>query len=90
MGERTVGFSTNEGQQKKIKFQVADINKILISVDKLVDAGNAVHLDRKAPRIVTPNGDNIPLRRKDGVFVLDMWIRRAKEQSSRERGFQRQ
>ena len=59
----------------------------LLSVAKMVAAGNRVHLD-KDPRIARPKGDVIPLRNAGNVFVIDLWVR--KYATSRRPGFLRQ
>ena len=74
-GQRKVRFTTDEGQTKSIGFQSAEVSRTLISVDKLNDAGCDVMLNRKNPRIVTANGEVIKLRRKGGVFILNLWVK---------------
>ena len=87
LGQRIVPFSTDEGLRKKIRFQVAKVNKTLISVDRLAETGHEVILSKKGPRIICPDGEIIPLKRKKGIFVLNMWIKRAGD--NREAGFHR-
>ena len=60
----------------------------LMSVAKMVAAGNRVHLDSKDPRIARPKGDVIPLRKAGNVYVVDLWVR--KDATSRRPGFHRQ
>ena len=62
----------------------ADVKRPLMSVAKMVAAGNRVHLDSKDPRIVRPNGDVIPRRKAGNVFV-DLWVR--KDATCRRPGF---
>ena len=87
----------NHGQRKfKVRMrdgqvagrQVADVKRPLMSVAKMVAAGNRVHLDSKDPRIVRPKGDVIPLRKAGKVFVVDLFVR--KDATSRRPGFHRQ
>ena len=68
-------------------WQVADVKRPLMSVAKMVAAGNRVHLDSKDPRIVRPKGDVIPLRKAGNVFVIEFWVR--KDATSRRLGFHR-
>ena len=42
---------------RRTKQVVADVNRPLMSVAKMVAAGNRVHLDSKDPRIVRPKGE---------------------------------
>jgi hypothetical protein len=51
LGERQVKFETDEGELTNMVIQEADIGKILISVDQLVENGNEVNLTRKSPHI---------------------------------------
>ena len=60
----------------------------LMSVAKMVAAGNRVHLDSRDPRIVRPKGDVAPLRKAGNVFVIDLWVRI--DTTSRRLGFHRQ
>ena len=55
--------------------QVSDVGRVLVSVDKLTEAGNQVNLNKENPHIRHPNGEVTPLRRKGGVFVMNMWFR---------------
>ena len=52
-----------DGHVAGTTWQVADVKRPLMSVAKMVAAGNRVHLDSKNPRIVRPKGDVIPLRK---------------------------
>ena len=72
-GEVEVEWTTNEGLEQKVKIKIGKVNRTLISVDKLLERGHEVILSRKSPRIITQNGQVITLRRKFGMFLLDMW-----------------
>ena len=74
-----------DGHVAGTTWQVADVKRPLMSVAKMVAAGNRVHLDSKDPRIVRPKGDVIPLRKAGNVFVVDLWVR--KDATSRRPGF---
>lgn len=77
LGERVVAFKTDENKNKRIKFQEADVGKVLISVDKLVEAGNEVNLTKKNPHIKNiRSGEITKLRRKRGQFILHMHVRK--------------
>ena len=70
LGERGVRFETNEGVDKKIRFQVADIGKVFVSADKLNEAGYEVQLSKKNPHIRrAKDGEVTKLRRKGGQFL---------------------
>ena len=56
--------------------QEADIGKILISVDQLVENGNEVNLTRKNPHIKNlKTGKITKLYRKRGQFLVKMHIK---------------
>ena len=69
-------------------WRVANVKRPLMSVAKMVAAGNPVHLDSKDPRIVRPKGDVIPLRKAGNVFIIDLWV--TKDATSRKPGFHQQ
>ena len=78
-------FELETGMWREPTWQLADVKRPLMSVAKLVAAGNRVHLDSKDPRIVRSKGDVIPLRKAGNVFVVDLWVR--KDATSRRPGF---
>ena len=51
LGEKNIPFKTNEGIQRCITFRSANVVKPLISMQKVVRAGNVVVLDEKNPHI---------------------------------------
>ena len=65
-----------DGHVEGSTWLVADEKRLLMSVAKMVAAGNRVHLDSKDPRIVRPKGDVIPLRKAGNVFVIDLLVRK--------------
>ena len=76
-GQKLIPFKTSCGKKRRITFQIAKVSKPLISVDALNATGHDVILNRKNPRIVCPNGEEIILRRKNKVFILDMLVKMA-------------
>ena len=66
LGEKNIPFKTNEG---------ANVVKPLISMQKVVRAGNIVVLDEMNPHIRnTRDGTVIKLDVNSGVYTMDMWI----------------
>ena len=47
----------------------------LMSVGKMLAAGNKVYLEDKNPRVVLAKGKVVPLRRSGNVFLIDFWVR---------------
>ena len=78
-GQRDIRFWTEEGLNKSILFQSADVGRALVSVNRLNEAGCEVILNKKRPRIITSSGQVIKLRRRGGAFVLTMWKKSGKE-----------
>ena len=75
LGEKNIPFKTNEGIQRCITFRSANVVKPLISMQKVVRAGNVVVLDEKNPHIRnTRDGTVIKLDVNNGVYTMDMWI----------------
>ena len=74
-GQKLIPFKTTCGKKRRIMFQIANVSKSLVSVDALNETGHDVVLNKKNPRIICPNGEEIKLRRKNKVFVLDMFVR---------------
>ena len=75
LGEKNIPFKTNEGIQRCITFRSASVVKHLISMQKVVRAGNIVVLDEMNPHIRnTRDGTVIKLDVNNGVYTMDMWI----------------
>ena len=74
LGEKNNPFKTNEGIQRCITFRSANVVKPLISMQKVVRAGNIVVLDEMNPHIRnTRDGTVIKLDVSDGVYTMGMW-----------------
>ena len=75
LGERTIPFKSVEGARRSTKFRSANVVKPLISMRKVVQAGNVVVLDEKTPHIRNNRGDTvIKLDVNNGVYTMDMWV----------------
>ena len=71
-GEQRVPFMTREGSWMEIMFQVAKINKPLLSVSKLIDSEMRVVFDKSGSNIYNKvTGDIVRIKRERGVFVLE-------------------
>jgi len=87
LGEQMVKAKTYAGQLVEVKFQVADVNKPLLSVAQLASRGNNVEFNHAGGRIIhKATGRVIPFQRKHGVYVLRLYVKK----SAAEKGFQRQ
>ena len=78
LGEKVVRIRMQNGSIKTIKFQIADVSKTLVSVLKLIAAGNEVILNDD-PRIINKVTKEVTkIRKQNGIFVIDLWIIRPK------------
>ena len=72
LGQQKVAFTTAEGHKCLMPFQVAEVERPLIS---LTSAGNPVVLNDTGGQIVNAKtGKTIELVRRDGVYLLLMSI----------------
>ena len=61
--------------------QVAQVNKVLASVGKMCGAGNRVVFDDEEGSYIEDkqSGEITPLHKRNGVYVMDMRIRKGRE-----------
>ena len=73
LGQQQVAFTTAEGHKCAMPFQVAEVERPLISVAQLTSAGNSVVLNDTGGQIVNAvTGKTIELVRRGGVYLLLM------------------
>lgn len=73
LGEKTFAFEMAEGAERKIPAQICDVNKGLLSVVKMVNAGNTVVFSKSGSFIEDDNsGERISINEENGVYVLSM------------------
>ena len=89
-GEVHLDFFTNEGHAHKVKMKIGKVSRTLISADKLLDKGSDVVLSKTNPRIQTRGGQVVKLRRRGGMFLLDMWVKMPKSKMPNASVFTRQ
>ena len=68
-GEKNLEFF-NDGS--RLRFLMG---RLLISADKLTQAGNDFSLKTSCPHIKHPSGEVTPLTRRGGVFIMNMWLK---------------
>ena len=75
-GQKIIPFTTTvEGQELKMKVQIAEVTRMLISASKVANAGNIVNLDAKNPHIKNiKTGKETKVRHKNDMFLLDLWV----------------
>ncbi len=75
LGQVQVKFSTGEGHQGQIPFQVAEVEQPLLSVAHLTAAGNKVELGASGGRITNlSTGRTMALEKRGGLYLLKMFI----------------
>jgi hypothetical protein len=75
LGQQKVPFMNDDGDKCGIVFQVAEVERPLISASQLAASGNSVVIDRSGGKIVNDkNGKVMRLVRRGGVYVLKMRI----------------
>ena len=94
-GQRKITGLTNQGKEIKTKMVVADVTKVLASVAKMVECGNTVVFDENESYVMHKRtGVKTPIEKRNGMFVIDMWVKRPRdamnvEEDSNEQGFTR-
>ena len=80
VGQQHVKFMTTEGTWMGILFQLAAINKPLVSVSKLIEDGYQVIFDDAGSYILHKKTKNIVrMRKQKGVFVIDCYVNKPAE-----------
>ena len=83
MGEKRFIGHTEEGLERKVTAQVVDVNKALLSVKKIVAAGNRVVFDDEASFIEDKTtGDRMFLEDRGGMFMLKVWVKTSSKPST--------
>jgi hypothetical protein len=78
LGQVRVPFVNEEGSKCGIMFQVAEVERPLISATQLAASGNAVIIDNKGARIMNLKTKKVMnLVKRGGVYVLRMRVKAA-------------
>ena len=74
-GQQEVAFATDDGQRCGLTMQVADVERPLIAVSHLSEAGNDVTLGKRGGKIVNlKTGKTTNIERKGNLYVLKMLL----------------
>ena len=77
LGEKKFVGHSEAGHQRGMTAQVCDVNKALLSVKRIVAAGNRVVFDPNGSYIEdTSTGDRLQLKEKGGMYMLKLWVQR--------------
>ena len=86
-GEKRFSASSDEGVERTLTAQVCDVNKALLSVKKVVSAGNRVVFDDSGSYIEDKaTGELMWLQESNGMYKLKLWIPKSKGSSFRRQG----
>ena len=76
LGEKKFVGTSDEGISRQIVAQVCDVNKPLLSVRKMVNAGHRVVFDKDGSYVEDPaTGEVMNIEEKQGMYVLRLWAK---------------
>ena len=76
LGEKKFVGVTDEGVSRKMVAQVCDVNKGLLSVRRMVQAGNTVVFTKKGSYIEDDHTrERMHMEEKNGMYMLKLWTR---------------
>ena len=95
LGEMKIPFVTDEGKRMRMRLKAGGVNKTLISVSRLQEAGFDTNLTKHPHLRNTKTGEKISLMKKGGMYIFTMWIKIGEEtiqkpSSGHETDFRRQ
>ena len=77
LGEKKFIGVTENGMAREITAQVCEVNKPLLSVSKIVAAGNRVVFDPDGSYIEdAESGEKVWLKNQGGMYMIKMWVKR--------------
>ena len=75
LGEKSFLALDEMGNVKDMRIQVCDVNKSLLSVRRVAQAGNRVVLEDNGGYIENKqSGERMSLKMRDGMYMLKMWV----------------
>jgi hypothetical protein len=78
LGEKKVKAVTDAGVERHMTVQVCDVNKALLSVSRVVQAGNRVVFARSGSYVEDEETyERMPLREAGGMYMLKLWVQKA-------------
>ena len=80
LGEQVLDVITEGGQEKSVKYQIADVSRPLNSISEICDAGGdagqVVVFGRGGGAVVNMTTvAQTPFKREDGIYVMDVWVK---------------
>jgi lysophospholipid acyltransferase (LPLAT)-like uncharacterized protein len=75
LGEKCFIAVAEEGQRRKMRAQVCAVNKALLSVSRMVQAGNRVVFEQNGSYVEDlHSGEKMYMYEKGGMYMLKMWV----------------
>ena len=76
LGEKCFTAVGEQGQERTIKAQVCEVNKALLSVHRMVQAGNTVAFSKHGSYAQDDEtGEKMYMREQGGMYMMKMWVR---------------
>ena len=76
LGEMKIAWQTVTHEKHGLRAKAGNVSKTLISGDRLLEAGYAIILNKRNPRIVhETTKETIRLERRNRMFLMKMWVR---------------
>ena len=83
VGQTSIEFMSGDGTWSKWIFQLAAINKPLVSVSKLIEGGYRVIFDETGSYIEhKKTKERINMRKERGVFIVDAYVKKGKKDTA--------
>ena len=80
LGEQLLHAVTENGEQTSVLFQIADVSRPLVSVSAICEMGNRVIFGKSGGVVQSlTTGRETPFMRKNGIYVLGMWLKNSEE-----------
>ena len=77
LGEKVVTLRMPDGRIKKMRFQIADVTRVLVSIGKVTQAGNDVTMSAKGGKVVDKLGNEYNMELENGVYVMKCELEKA-------------
>ena len=90
LGEKVITVMLEGGIAKKMRFQIADVTRILVSVGKVTKAGNQVIMEKDGGKVVDANGAQFSMEMENGVYIMRCMVKVDRQAHGEALCFQRQ
>ena len=76
LGEKEFSGVTEEGFERGMTAQVCEVNKALLSVRRVVRAGNRVVFDDGGSYVESKStGERMWMKEENGMYILNLWVK---------------